>query len=769
MTEEQWELGLAAADRRDWPKALELLSDALEAVLGAGPEHLDALAQAAWWSNDVDTAIAARERAFKLYRGRGDQHSAALVAIALAADYARRMQSAIASAWLTRARGLAASQPESEAAGQLARTEAHAALDSENFELALDHCDDALRIARAVGSLDLEMLATHDRGQVLISMGRVEEGRPLMEEAMLSAASGELSPMVVGPIYCNMISTCLDTMDYGAAAQWGDAAERWCEGSSSESSYPGICRIRRSEINRHRGLLDAAEIGARDAITDMGSFPGFAAAAHAELGSVHLRRGELDLSDSEFSKAHSLGNSGMPGLALLRRAQGKPAVATALVRSELDAVPSASLKRARLLPTAIELLIEGGDVEGARQLTDELVELSARYGTQAMRAAGLYARGLLATESGDTDQATRCYRDAFHTWAACGIPYDAARARLALGRSLALAGKHDAATLEVQAAASEFDRLDAALDLKDARHFLADDEVPVVDPSAEALTVLTDLNVAQMSQYFVAGAYARFDEGMRNRLADSRQRIRAGLLQTTGNRENHLVWAAPGSGKTFFVQQIAKELEGIRYVEINLAGLNEDEFRGLLSDANDTDGPCLILIDEVDAKPDASWPYEALLPFLDANVSRDGQLVVVMAGSSGASIEDLKRAINGRPKGADLLSRTPSENELVVSSLDVGDQFLVALSQAQQAANRLGTSVHAAEKAALYYLAVTPYLKNARQLTEFMARAVGRMPAGEDRLKYDHLFSPGDPENKQFWITLTSKAQPIMGAFVTIA
>jgi hypothetical protein len=35
------------------------------------------------------------------------------------------------------------------------------------------------------------------------------------------------------------------------------------------------------------------------------------------------------------------------------------------------------------------------------------------------------------------------------------------------------------------------------------------------------------------------------------------------------------------------------------------------------------------------------------------------------------------------------------------------------------------------------------------------------MPAGEDRVKYDHLFSAGDFENKSFW----AEAIPTAGAF----
>ncbi len=768
MSFEQWELGVAAVERSDWVEACDLFEGILDPNSDATAGQFIALGQAAFWVNDLDTTIAARERAFSVYRDGGDDHAAALLALELAHDHALKMREAVSNAWVNRARRLLVSHPESAAAAHMARWQARAALDGDGDpESALIHIDEALRIARQVGDRDLEMLVTHDRGQIMVTMGLLEEGMPLMEEAMLAAASGELTPNTVGKIYCNMIAACLDTADYGAAAQWTDQAERWCEGASADSGYPGICRVRRSEINRRRGLLDAAEEGARRAAQELKNFIPFAAAAHAEIGNVHLQRGELDLAEAEFSTAHQFGDSAMPGLALLRSAQGQTVVAAGLIRSAMESLPDGSLARARLLPSAVELFLESGDIGDARDLVDEMERIASRFGSSALRAAASYARGLVAGEDGDLAEATLRLRSALTTWMACGLPYDAARARLALGRRLAESGAAEAATLEIRAAAVEFEQLEARLDLKEARALLGEDE-PAPDQGAEALALLSNLDIAALSRYMVVGAYARFDEGVRNRLADARQRIGAGLVRPTGNRDNHLVWAAPGSGKTFLVEQIAAGLDGVRYVELNLARLSEDEFRAALLDATSGDGPCLVLIDEVDAKPDASWPYEVLLPFLDVNVDRGGHVVFVMAGSSGASIDAMKHAIGSRPKGADLLSRTPTDNEFVVAPLGVGDQILVALSQARQAAARSGSTIRAAEKAALYYLSVTPYLANARQLAEFMARAVDRMPPGEDRLKYDHLFSPGDPENKQFWMKLDGEASAVVDSYVTI-
>ena len=72
------------------------------------------------------------------------------------------------------------------------------------------------------------------------------------------------------------------------------------------------------------------------------------------------------------------------------------------------------------------------------------------------------------------------------------------------------------------------------------------------------------------------------------------------------------------------------------------------------------------------------------------------------------------------------------------------------------------------EKIGLFYVASNPDLANARQLREFAARAIERVPAGEDRVKYDHLFDDGDPENKSFWVQAQAPAGKLANKFVTL-
>jgi len=252
---------------------------------------------------------------------------------------------------------------------------------------------------------------------------------------------------------------------------------------------------------------------------------------------------------------------------------------------------------------------------------------------------------------------------------------------------------------------------------------------------------------------------------VREQLKDARLRIAEACAHPAKRRDNHLLWAAPGSGKTYFVEQVAASLPEVGYAELNLAKLPEADFRAGLAQAI-AGGPTICLIDEVDAKPDEPWPYEALMPFLDVNLERGGGIVFVLAGSSGATIEEFKARIRARPKGTDVLSRVPEANGWEIAPMDAGDRILVALSQMRNAASELDRSVAGVEKLALHYLAAAPRLANARQLREFAVRAVERGSARSDRIRYDDLFDSGDPENKRHWARVMPHAEALVDSFV---
>jgi uncharacterized repeat protein (TIGR01451 family) len=287
--------------------------------------------------------------------------------------------------------------------------------------------------------------------------------------------------------------------------------------------------------------------------------------------------------------------------------------------------------------------------------------------------------------------------------------------------------------------------------------------------AAEARSLLAGLNVVTLSHYRIVGNYVRYGGAVCSALKDARQKIVSACRSSSPKRENYIIWAPSGSGKTYFVQEVAALLgDSVHYSELNLAKLDEAGFRSGLAELRGVHGPSLCLVDEADAKPDEPWPYEALMPFLDASATEGARFVFVLTGSSGSSLEEMKKTIASRPKGSDILSRVPTDNEYSIPSMGVGDRLLVVLSQFRLAGKQMGHDVREVEKLGLYYVALNPRLSNARQLREFAVRCAERVLPSDDRLKYDSLFRPGDLENKLFWTQALQSASALVDSFLLV-
>jgi TolB-like protein/Flp pilus assembly protein TadD len=271
----------------------------------------------------------------------------------------------------------------------------------------------------------------------------------------------------------------------------------------------------------------------------------------------------------------------------------------------------------------------------------------------------------------------------------------------------------------------------------------------VGDEPARQIAPLEQLDFARAT---VAGEYVRFDEAARNSLKDFRTKVAGALAGASRQPSNYLIWGAPGSGKSFLVQQVAAAADtAVALLEVNLAQLDSDHFSRRLEQVAQGDHDVVCLVDEVDAHPGEAWPYELLLPALEPSVLPEHRLVYCLAGSGGKDIDEFLSRIAARPKGPDLLSRIPSTNRFSVPALRAGDKLLVAASQISRIAAAEGRTVREIEKLALYYIATSPAFSSARQLRAIATESTRRLPLGEDRLRYDHLFGAGDAENKRFW------------------
>jgi ATP/maltotriose-dependent transcriptional regulator MalT len=153
-----------------------------------------------------------------------------------------------------------------------------------------------------------------------------------------------------------------------------------------------------------------------------------------------------------------------PGLALLRLAQGNGNAAAAAIRRVVGET-SEPLKRARLLPAYVEIMLAIGDIQEARSACRELKEISARYESDMLGAISAHAEGAVELADGDAQAALLALRRAWQVWQELEAPYEVARVRVLLGLACRALGDDDTAALELEAARGVFAQLGAAPDL----------------------------------------------------------------------------------------------------------------------------------------------------------------------------------------------------------------------------------------------------------------------------------------------------------------
>ena len=136
-------------------------------------------------------------------------------------NFALRGEMGPATGWLGRAQRLVEQVPEDcVERGYLLMPVAFQHDAAGDFEGASATAAAAVEIGERFGDRDLFALAMHGQGGWLIKAGRVREGLGLLDEAMVAATSGELSPIVTGIVYCGVIAACEEVYDRRRAQEW---------------------------------------------------------------------------------------------------------------------------------------------------------------------------------------------------------------------------------------------------------------------------------------------------------------------------------------------------------------------------------------------------------------------------------------------------------------------------------------------------------------------------------------------------------------------
>src|SRR5271157_3850005 len=115
----------------------------------------------------------------------------------------------------------------------------------------------------------------------------------------------------------------------------------------------------------------------------------------------------------------------------------------------------------------------------------------------------------------------------------------------------------------------------------------------------EARELLLSLDSIRLDHFTIVGNYVRFGETTRSSLKELKQRVIGYLHGQSLQPSNFLIWGAPGSGKSYLVQQISKAAGSeVEYRELNLAKLDERSLVEGLDALTPIAHPVICLIDE---------------------------------------------------------------------------------------------------------------------------------------------------------------------------
>lgn len=451
--------------QRQWADAYELFA-AADREHPSSIEDLERLAWSAGLTGHDEEMIKAHERLHALHLEAGAPLRAVRSAFWIGLRLMSMGERARAGGWLTRAERLLEGQPsDSVERGYLLLPATFRHTAQGDLPAAEAAATRAVELGDRWGEADLSAFGRNLLGRNLIRQGQLARGLGLLDEAMLAATTGELSPIFTGVIYCSVIEACNQSYALDRAREWTAALSAWCEAQPQLLQFAGACLVHRAEIMQLGGAWSESIEAAQRASMPRGSTESDVAAdAFYQQAEIHRLRGELPAAEEAYRAASERGREPQPGLSLLRLAQGRIEAAASAMRRVLDTV-EVPLQRARFLPAHVEIMLAADDRPAARRASDELAAIAATLQAPVLDAIALQARGAVLVAEGDARGALSPLREAFTVWRELGAPYLAARARVLIARACRALGDEDGAALEQDAARSVFERLGAAPDL----------------------------------------------------------------------------------------------------------------------------------------------------------------------------------------------------------------------------------------------------------------------------------------------------------------
>ena len=453
--------GRSAFHEHRWTDAFESFREA-DRQGGLPPADLERLATAEILTGGAASGLDSLTRAHEEYLVVGDIAGAARCAAWMAIHLLNRGETARAAGWLARGERLLDELGEPDAVqGYMLIPVSLGKLYGGDPDGALEVFSRIADIGQRFQDKDLAALSLLGTGQALLALGRAGEGLKLFDEVMVAVTAGELSAVPSGIAYCAVIGNCQVAFDLERALQWTSALDRWCRARPDMVAFSGQCLAHRAELFRLHGAwpeaLETATIAQeRSARGDPQALYG----AYYQQGEVQRLTGQLELAEASYREAARSGYEPQPGLALLWLARGDAQQAQSMIR-RASALADTAIRR-HLLPALVDIELSVPDLAAARRGADELVLFARDCPLPLVRAVARQADGAVTLDEGNPAAASGPLREAWRLWLDLGVPYEAARCRVLLGRACRELGDGISAQMEFEAAHAQFLELGAA-------------------------------------------------------------------------------------------------------------------------------------------------------------------------------------------------------------------------------------------------------------------------------------------------------------------
>lgn len=460
------DLGRDAARRHAWGEAFRHLSAADRQAPLEPPDLMQVAMVAYLVGRDAESA-GYWTRAHNGFLESGEVERAVRCAFWLAFGMLDRGDTAQGSGWLGRARRLLDDgRRDCVEQGYLLLPTALQQVAAGDVAAAHATFGRAADIGERFADQDLTTLARHGQGRTLIRLSETARGVALLDEVMVIVTSGDVSPIVVGTVYCSVISACHDMFDLRRAQEWTAALSRWCASQPDMVPYRGQCLVRRAELMLLHGAWQDALSEAEQACRRLSDPPdqqGLGAAFYQQAELFRLR-GDFGKAEAAYRQASRWGRRPEPGLALLRLAQGQVETAAAAIR-RLTEETRERRSRSLALAACVEIMLAANDLPAAGAAADELTHIAADIDAPFLQALSGQATGSVLLAQGRPQEALTLLRRSWVAWRDLEAPYEAARVRVLLAQACRALGDRDTADLELEAARAAFEELGAASQL----------------------------------------------------------------------------------------------------------------------------------------------------------------------------------------------------------------------------------------------------------------------------------------------------------------